>query len=285
MDNKPSFYADSVKPIVPVKATGKWDKKQFIHPDDQSAMDAFHKIPGADMLTRMITSGVAERNLLGLSYATDIRVSEKQLPEIYALLETVSEKLNLGTKKPTLFLQTNPSPNAYTFGVSDIVLVLTTGLLRDLTHEEVQAVIAHECGHIVCEHTLYSTAGLLIKLLGSTVLPGILVEPIKLALNYWSRMAEFSADRVGPMVTDPGVMERALLRISGVPRNITDQVNIEEYLAQIAEYDRRFERTMDKTLMNLNAAYQDHPFTVNRIRALREWTSSIAFQRLRKQIG
>ena len=55
---------------------------------------------------------------------------------------------------------------------------------------------------------------------------------------------------------------------------------MEEYQRQMEEYERRRERIMDKTLMNLYSTYRDHPFMAARIREIEEWTTSIPYQRL-----
>jgi len=285
MESKPSFYDDSVKPVIPVVSAEHWDKKRFIHPDDQAAMNAFQKIPGVDMITRAITTGSVEKFLLAKCYAENVRVNEQQLPEIYKLLVPICEKLQLGKKTPTLFIENSPVPNACTYGVSDVVVILTSGLIRDLTTDEISAVIAHECGHIVCEHTLYNTAGMMLRFLGSTFLPGLVVEPIKIGLAYWSRMSELSSDRVGACISGAETMKMALLRLGGIPRYVAEQINIDEYQRQLDEYDRRREHIMDKTLMNLYATYQDHPFMVNRIREIESWTSSVTYQRVCKSFN
>lgn len=280
MSDKPSFYSDSVKEIVPTGSKDAWDKKRFIHPDDQSAMNAFHKIPGADMVTRAITTGSVEKFLLAKCYAENIRLNERQLPSVYKLLGPIAERLHLGEKTPTLFIENSPIPNACTYGVSDVVLILTSGLIHDLTEEEISAVIAHECGHIVCEHTLYLTAGMMLRFLGEAVLPGVIIEPLKIGLAYWSRMSELSADRVAACVAGPDVYKKALLRVAGIPNFVSEQLNFEEYQEQMKEYDRRHDCIMDKTLMNLYSTYRDHPFCVNRIREINEWATSISFRRL-----
>jgi len=43
----------------------------------------------------------------------------------------------------------NPLPNGYTFSDTRVFVTVTSGLPEYLDEDEVQAVIAHECGHIV----------------------------------------------------------------------------------------------------------------------------------------
>ena len=53
-------------------------------------------------------------------------------------------------------MRQDPRPNAYTMAVQGQrpFVVVTTALLDLLEPREVQAVIAHELGHLKCEHGL-----------------------------------------------------------------------------------------------------------------------------------
>jgi Zn-dependent protease with chaperone function len=55
-------------------------------------------------------------------------------------------------------------PNAYTFAMrgEEPFVVIHTALLELLTPAETQAVIAHELGHLKCEHSVYLTLANLI---------------------------------------------------------------------------------------------------------------------------
>ena len=57
---------------------------------------------------------------------------------------------------PELYVRQAASPNAYTMAVQGQrpFVVVTTALLDLLEPREVQAVIAHELGHLKCEHGL-----------------------------------------------------------------------------------------------------------------------------------
>ena len=51
----------------------------------------------------------------------------------------------------------DPQPNAWTSGDTKIFITVTSGLVEMLSEKELDAVIAHECGHILCRHVLYHT--------------------------------------------------------------------------------------------------------------------------------
>ncbi len=96
-----------------------------------------------------------EQYQYGINMASRIRLSERQLPEIYMHLPPICEKL--GIPEPELYLEMHPEPNAWTYGDTRVYITLTSGLIEYMTDEELDAVIAHECGHILCHHVLYGT--------------------------------------------------------------------------------------------------------------------------------
>lgn len=77
------------------------------------------------------------------------------MPEIYNMLSPICEKL--GIDIPEIYLELDVVPNAYTYGDTKPFIVITSGLLETMPMELLPTVIAHECGHIACHHTLYTT--------------------------------------------------------------------------------------------------------------------------------
>jgi heat shock protein HtpX len=75
-------------------------------------------------------------------------VKEGALPEIRDMLKRNAKKA--GIPVPKLFLVENSTPNAFAFGRTQgsSAIAVHTGLLRVLNKDEVEAVIAHEIGHI-----------------------------------------------------------------------------------------------------------------------------------------
>lgn len=90
----------------------------------------------------------------------------------------------------------NPVPNAWTSGDTRIYITVTYSLVEMMSDEELDAIIAHECGHILCRHVLYHTLAQWISSgLANLGLFGTLATPVQFALCYWSRKSELSADR------------------------------------------------------------------------------------------
>ncbi len=74
--------------------------------------------------------------------------SREESPELFRMVERLSEKAKMAM--PRVMVADVPIPNAFAYGspIAGTRLAVTTGLLRTLEAEEVEAVIGHELGHI-----------------------------------------------------------------------------------------------------------------------------------------
>ena len=256
----------------------------FIHPEDAAALRQLESIPGFPALVKKILSLGFEELQYGLNMATAIRLSPTQLPNLYNHLPPICSKL--GIQEPELYLQMNPMPNAFTFGDTRIFITITSGLVEMMEGEELDAVIAHECGHIVCHHVLYhSIAQIIFSGAASLGILGHLAMPIQLALLYWSRKSELSCDRCGSVITSPEVITRVMARLSGGPRSITQEINFEEWARQADKYDEiKNENLWNKSLQLYAIAKQDHPFAAVRVREILKWGQSPQYQNLMENL-
>lgn len=256
----------------------------FIHPEDAAALRQLESIPGFPALVKKILSLGFEELQYGLNMATAIRLSPTQLPNLYNHLPPICKKL--GIQEPEFYLQMNPMPNAFTFGDTRIFITITSGLVEMMEGEELDAVIAHECGHIVCHHVLYhSIAQIIFSGAASLGILGHLAMPIQLALLYWSRKSELSCDRCGSVITSPEVITRVMARLSGGPRSITQEINFEEWARQADKYDEiKNENLWNKSLQIYAIAKEDHPFAAVRVREILKWGQSSQYQNLMENI-
>lgn len=256
----------------------------FIHPEDAAALRQLESIPGFPALVKKILSLGFEELQYGLNMATAIRLSPTQLPNLYNHLPPICKKL--GIQEPELYLQMNPTPNAFTFGDTRIFITITSGLVEMMEGEELDAVIAHECGHIVCHHVLYhSIAQIIFSGAASLGILGHLAMPIQLALLYWSRKSELSCDRCGSVISSPEVITRVMARLSGGPRSITQEINFEEWARQADKYDEiKNENLWNKSLQIYAIAKEDHPFAAVRVREILKWGQSPQYQNLMENI-
>ncbi len=130
--------------------------REFIHPEDEAARQQLEAVPGFQNATKWFMDLGIETYCHGLFMGEKIRLSPTQLPELYNHLPPICRKF--GITEPEFYLEMNPGPNAYTLGDKRTFLVVTSGLLSHVKNDdELVAVLAHECGHILCRHVFYRT--------------------------------------------------------------------------------------------------------------------------------
>ena len=254
--------------------------KDFIHPEDAAALQTLQAIPGFPQLVKKLLALGIEQMQYGVNMASSIRLSEKQLPDLYRHLPPICAKL--GIAEPEFYLQMDPQPNAWTCGDTRIWITITSGLVDMMNEEELDAVIAHECGHILCRHVLYHTMASWISAgLTSNGLFDKLALPAQLALCYWQRKSELSADRAAAIITSPEVVAHMMARFSGGPQDITSAINIEEWAKQADQYEAiRNDGLWNKTLQMAVTATLSHPFAAVRVREILKWKESGAYAQL-----
>jgi len=242
----------------------------FVHPEDEKALNAMKAVPGFETIVKKFLKVGYETLLNGVNLASKIQLSEKQLPDIYHRVTRICDKF--GIDYPEVYLEMSPSPNAYTFGDTQIFMVLTSALFEYLDDDEVDSVIAHEIGHIICHHVLYHTIAQYLKS-GLTGILGDIAEPLRLAILYWERKSELSADRAAVLISGVDAVVRTQLRLSGGPKALTDKVDIDEWEKQAERYESiRNGNTWNKILQVGATMSLSHPFSAVRVREVRNWS-------------
>ena len=198
------------------------DYKLYLHDSDKAAMAALKAIPGFSQVMKAFMKIWSEQQLRLINMSTNLRLNEKQMAKYYNMLPPICTKL--GIDVPELFVELDVHPNAYTYGDTKPFIVITSGLFETLPDELIPTVLAHECGHIACHHTLYTTMGRAILNGASAFVSGlgnIALYPIQLAFAYWMRCSEFSADRAA-IICD-GSAEKStevMMRFAGYDKDI-----------------------------------------------------------------
>ena len=262
------------------------DSNFFIHDLDKAALQALKAIPGFTQLLKAFMKVWNEQLFNIENMSTNLRLSEKQLPQYYNLLPPICEKL--GIDVPDMYLELDVNANAYTYGDTKPFIVLTSGLIETLPDELIATVIAHECGHIACRHTLYKTMGRMLLNGASDVmnlfgLGDVVMLPIKAAFWHWSRCSEYSADRAA-MVCDGNAdkMIEVCLRFSGLDKDIAAEANVEAFMEQAVEYKKLVgDNKVNKAMELLMFLDNSHPLNAVRAYECNEWQKSNSFTNLR----
>lgn len=254
--------------------------REFVHPEDRAALENMKSIPLFSQCVKLFLKVVNEQLLHGVNMATKIRLGPNQLPEIYRILPPICERF--GIDEPELYLE-HGRANAYTFGDTRVFITVTSGLIECMEEDELTAVIAHECGHIVCQHVLYHTMAHLLTEYGPMILGPLeaVSQPVQLGLQYWSRRSELSADRAAAVyMKDPRPVVDTMIRLAGGPKAVTDEVNVDLYMKQAEAYDKLIDSQWDKLLQGVAIMHASHPFLSVRTREIMQWAESEQFRKL-----
>jgi Zn-dependent protease with chaperone function len=257
----------------------------FRHPIDKEATSTLKQLPGLDLAVRGLLGSVAEEFFYLNNIASSVLVSEKQLPDLHTLLLEACRILDL--EPPQLYVQQNPVPNAYTFAMrgKKPFMVLHTSLIEMLTPAEIQAVMAHELGHLKCEHGVYLTLANMM-VLAAGLLPNwgtMLAQSLQERMLAWVRCAEFSCDRAALLaVQDPQVVMSVLMKLAGGSPTLAPRLNLEAFVEQAKSYDAVSASEMGELLKNVQVQPLTHPLPVLRAREIDRWASSPDYQALLK---
>lgn len=257
-----------------------YNAELYIHELDRKAFAALNQFPKFVKLHEAYIKNVDEKSAKIEFLSTAIRLSENQMPEVYNLLSPICEKL--GIAMPDLYMVKSKDKgdlNAFTGGITEPFICVTSELVKQCPPEMISSVIAHECGHIACKHYLYHSLarnfanGIAASPL--TKIPGInryLSKTLITALLFWDRCSELSADRAA--VLCDGSSDKTvemLLKIHGFDENI----NREEFVKQALDLkefvnDSKSNKMMEQELVQWNS----HPLLATRAYEVYDWEHS-----------
>lgn len=255
----------------------------FRHPLDLEATQALKGVPGLDLMVRNLLGPLAEQFFYLNNIAASVLVGENQLPHLHQLLVDACQTLDLDP--PQLYVHQHPVPNAYTFAMrgKQPFIVLHTSLIDMLTPEEIQAVIAHELGHLKCEHSVYLTP-INIIILAANLIPtwgSVIAQSLQAQLLEWLRCAEFTCDRAALLATqNPRVVMSVLMKLAGGSPTLAPQLNLDAFIAQARAYDAISNTEIGEMLKSAQTAQLTHPVPVLRAREIDRWASSQTYQNL-----
>jgi Zn-dependent protease with chaperone function len=165
-------------------------------------------------------------------------------------------------------------------------IVMNTGLIELFDEDQLRIVIAHELGHIKCEHTILIQMALwamgAANILGELTLGigDILSTGLILAFFEWRRKAELSADRAALLVTDN--LEQVMytmMGLAGGTQKYAHECSLPEFINQSKEYQDLNQDGLNQVYKFLiynggRNGFLEHPFAVERLHFIQEWANS-----------
>ena len=252
--------------------------KAYEHPADRAATAALKAVPMLDTVVRKLVEFSYERALRQSLLGNSVKISERQLPELWTSYQGVKRILDM-PQEYDLYVSSSLNWNALTIGSKNPMIVVGSNLLTKLGPGEQRTILAHELGHILSDHVLYTTA-LNILLAAGSGLPmvGLPLRAVRAVLLEWQRAAELSCDRAAVLaVRDPRVVCRALMVLAGgLP---ADQLSLDAFMAQAMEYEN-WEDSTDRVRRFFNELNATHSNSVRRVSEVMRWVQIGEYDRI-----
>jgi Zn-dependent protease with chaperone function len=264
---------DSIEPYTNLSS------KAYEHPADRAATAALKAIPMLDTVVRKLVEWRYERALRQFYLGNSVKVSDRQLPELWAANTGVSRVLDMPDVYD-LYVASGVRGGAQTIGSGRPMIVVDSMLLQRLGPGEQRVVVAHELGHVLSDHVVYMTA-LNILLSVASPMPfflGIPFRAVRAVLLEWFRAAELSCDRAATLaVRDPRIVCRTLMVTAGAMP--ADQLDLDAFMAQAMEYET-WDDPSDRVRRFFNEIGQSHTSAVRRVSEVMSWVQGGEYDRI-----
>ena len=251
----------------------------IMHPEDAKALQMLRKLKGFDDLIRASMEWGYEQVFRGENMGSMVKVNHQNFPELYRAFREVVKRVDI--REPELYIYNDPVMNAYTYGETNTFVAVSHSLVEKITMNEVCCILAHECGHILCQHTLYNTLLRTIEDLGVLlqVISRAALGPILMAMQYWSRKSELSADRCAAAVVGERTFQTAMLKLT------CGMAEIKGSPYQLVEQAREYHRFENDSWwnciqQNCRVAFNSHPQMCERAYEIDRWKHSYQYRKL-----
>lgn len=221
-------------------------------------------------------------------------VTEQELPNVYSMVRSLAQRENM--PMPAIYLIDSPQPNAFATGRNPkhAAVAVTTGILQLMDRTELEAVLAHELGHVKNRDILIASiaatvavaltflvrmafwtgmgrsrnnnpATMVIMLL-SFILAPLAAMVIQSAI---SRSREYEADRTGAELTgSPLALARALEKLEEGTSRVPMEVNEATAQLFIADPLKAFGRRGRGGMGSMGRMFSTHPPIPDRVQRL-----------------
>ncbi len=256
------------------------DPAAFQWAQDGQAMAKLRSMTTLTNLARSI-SDKAGRRWVETTF-NGVRLSEKQMPEIYAQAIRAARILGM-THLPDIYVSGERPWDALTYGSDqNAFIVLGSALTSSFQGDDLLFVLAREMGHCRAGHALWKTvirflvgeqnprSGMMKDGVLGMLDPGKWIEgALELPLLGWARQAEITADRAGLLaVGNEDIARRVLLTWSLKSPLLYRQINTEAWLEQQADEGN------DETLRLSEMMSSSTPYITRRLKLMSEFARS-----------
>ncbi len=265
----------------------------FRHPLDRQAEETLRSLPGFELLANRFVEYFYERPQNIYWLGNSIQAGVRQYSTLYGIFRECVRDLDV-YPEPNLYVSQNPDANSHALGRDRPYIVVNTEILELMAEDELRTLLAHELGHIKCDHTILiqmaiwvmgaaSMLGELTLGLGNLISSGVI-----LAFYEWRRKAELSADRAGMLVIDDlETVMQTMMKLAGGSKRYAHECNLAEFRQQAQNYQELDQDSLNQIYKFLiynggNGSFLTHPFAVERLNYLEEWVHSAEYQQIKQ---
>ena len=265
----------------------------FRHPLDYQAEQTLRNLPGFELVANNFIKYFYERPQTIYLQGNAIQANPRQYSTLYGIFRECLRDLEV-TPEPSLFVSQNPLANSYALGRDLPYIVVNTELLELMDEAELRTVLAHELGHIKCDHTILIQMAMWVmgaaSLLGELTLGlgNLISSGLILAFYEWRRKAELSADRAALLVMDDlQPIMQTMMKLAGGSKKYAHECSLAEFKRQAStfqELDRDGLNQVYKFLIanGGNGTFLSHPFPVERLHYLQQWANSPEYSQIKQ---
>jgi len=221
----------------------------------------------------------------------NVKVTEKQLSHIYKMVQEMSNILCI--KQPDTYVFEDVNYNAYVKGVNKSWLEISAKTIERFNKNELRFLIGSQLAHIKSKHIYWNIlmeqcikAPQLIDSIYNQNIVGIINEReilemgLKIIMYKWSRVAEYSSDACGYLLS--GDITACVSAIKKIILNndfLAKELNLHEYIKQsdlLEDYN--------STMARYSKLDEQTPYGPLRIKELLRFASSSKAKEIRKNI-
>lgn len=252
-----------------------------MHPEDVSRLTWVRNRKGIETLLKKTVVKYQEV-VTGVTYSGNgYEINAQSSPKLYSQLQENCRVLGL-KDIPAMSVFWKYFISSDSVGGTPNRILLTSGAVDLLEEEEIDFLLGHEIGHIICGHKPYQ---MLLDLLYTPFINDIdhfnIASIIKLPLLEWYRVSHYSADRMGLLCCQNiNVALKAMIKMSGIPKKYYDRINTDAFIKQAERFDNSTQGTFDKLVKEFSVRACSMPWLVLRAKYLLDWYKSDEYQQI-----